>query len=142
MDARYLCRGKRVDTGDWVQGNTLHSSLDEMFIVELFGDGRWFTAPREVCGSLLQVDPATVGHCTGLKDKNGKLIFEGDIFKDLRGRICAVEWDEENARFLGVRKVGSDRFIAYVGQEPSVEVIGTIHDDPELLGGETGGDEA
>lgn len=65
---------------------------------------------------------------TGLTDKNGKRIFDGDICIDVRGFRFVVEWDSDNARFLGR---GGD-YIRYVGQEPAVVVIGNIHDNQEV----------
>lgn len=62
--SRYLFRGKRVDNGEWVKGNLI-STFPRMQIYN--PDCR------------VEVIPETVGHSTGLKDKEGKLIFEGDI---------------------------------------------------------------
>lgn len=109
-----LFRGKRTDDKKWVFGDLEHNGNH----VPKFVDG-------------YTVDPETVGQFTGLTDKNGKKIFEGDICKDSLGIIFAVEWDNANGRFLGFT-IG-DRSISYVGKEPSVEVIGNIHDNPELL---------
>lgn len=71
----------------------------------------------------------TVGQYTGLTDKNGIKIFEGDILKDSLGCIYVVEWEEEG-RFLGFTK---DRRIMYVNRVPKSEIIGNIFDNPELM---------
>lgn len=71
----------------------------------------------------------TVGQYTGLIDKNGTKIFEGDILKSSLGWIYSVEWEKEG-RFLGFTK---DRRIIYVNREPKAEIIGNIYDNPELL---------
>jgi len=73
---------------------------------------------------------STVGQYTGLTDKNGREIFKGDICKDSSGFIFCVEWDKENARYIGYT---AERRMVYVGREPRVEVIGNIYDNPELL---------
>jgi hypothetical protein len=71
---------------------------------------------------------------TGLKDKTGREIYEGDIYEvEYFGWKAVVEWDEDNARFLGFT-IGAERKIVYVGREPQpVKIIGNIYENPELL---------
>lgn len=68
-----------------------------------------------------------VEQCTGLKDKNGKLIYEGDIIL-VDDDKCPIEWDSDNARY---NVVGYGE-IAYLNYN-DIEVIGNIYQNPELL---------
>lgn len=125
-----LFRGKSVYTGEWVRGGIVHQTdhygdtVDKYFII----DGTE-TQDYDI-GYEYEVIPETVGQYTGLCDKNGKRIFEGDIlsFETMRGTISfTVYYDEE----CGVWQPFGD---SYCGFDPKdVEVIGNIHDSPELL---------
>ena len=123
MNREILFRGERKDNGELVYGDLVRNYFHagDTCIGGLF-ENRYICVP---------VVPATVGQYTGLPDKNGRRIFDGDICKDSLGVVFVVEWEKE-ARFLGFT-VGKERRIAYVGREPKVEVIGNIHDNPELL---------
>ena len=138
IESRYLFRGK---IAYWINSpNEINNSRIDKWAIglltKIYVDDKWqigiigVSEINEVANNCyLYVDPATIGQCTGLKDKNGKMIFEGDVYKDSLGHTAVVEWDSANARFLGFRrKPVGDTYIMYVGKEPSVEIIGTVHD--------------
>lgn len=116
-----LFRGKRVDNGEWVFGNLI-SSKNYAIGSQKFPLERPFV-----------VDPSTVGQYTGLTDRNGRKIFEGDIvthvkFPDEPALIC---WHETGFAIKGLwysTDISSRK--AYI------EVVGNIHDNPDLIGGE------
>lgn len=142
-----LFRGKRMDNGEWlVSGTLLQSSDDERFCwMPVYGD-KFGTAEddkgnilRMEYGTLYRVDPATVGQYTGLKDKNGKRIFEGDIVRvqdnlifspfcdGLVGKVVYIE----TAFFIEPKDPTKSE---YLFNECAVyEVLGNIHDNPELM---------
>ena len=131
-----LFRGKRLGNGDWVEGYLIHDEYCNTFIPYigyLMGDDT----------DVAEVDLATVGQFTGLYDKNGKKIFEGDICRVcLDPEICTayIEYDERTASFnLRYNEGQCNTFLDMqlaknrVGDRVWVEVIGNIHDNPELL---------
>ena len=139
MNREIKFRGKKImceEPDDWCYGSYLQRTTryaqKKYYIFEeshkraLHGRQRL----RDCYLDFYEVYPETVGQFTGLHDKDGKEIYEGDIFKTSNGFVAVVEWDAENGRFLGFTV---DRKIVYVGREPAVEVIGNIHDNPELL---------
>ena len=97
-----------------------------------FGNGGWLAR-----GFASPVQPETVGQYTGLKDRNGVKIFEGDIVSTQRNNREVVEWDAEDccfeANFSSYRGYGnSSYFLEYV-KEKMVTVIGNIHQHKHLL---------
>ena len=122
---RFKFRGKTIDEGVWVYGRNIQNQID--------GSGR--VCINEKCNQRWLV-PETVGQYVGLNDKNGKEIYEGDILEcstdDQSSEIMAVEWDNkfESAAF---RVVDSDGYWDDFNDYVSFEVIGNIHDNPELF---------
>ena len=123
-----LFRGKHTDNGKWVEGELLHDMQDRPHI--------YWKTPKElpiVFSNHAIVRPKTVGQFTGLTDKNGKKIFEGDILSEC-GSLFAVVYDVKWARFH-LKYIG--RCIQYPEWNRGVqmEIVGNIHDNPELLEG-------
>lgn len=137
-----LFRGKRLDNGEWVEG----------FLVQAIGGGFWIDCYHTAhMPTIYFVDPTTVGQYTGMTDKNGVDIFEGDIIRTHyanahkadfveqvvfhNGRFCALFQFPENGKMWSGLADG----ISHLPQERMAymewcEVIGNIHDNPELLG--------
>ena len=82
--------------------------------------------------SMIEVDPKTVGQFTGLFDKNGKRIFEGDIVKRISVPMLVV-WNEDSALFEVEYVMDGEGYCNTLFGNEVLEVIGNIHDNPELI---------
>jgi len=143
-----LYRGKREDNGEWVEGFyvRLHDSKGHE-------SHRIYSGYAETdCGDYYpdwhEVIPETVGECPGLPDKNGVLIFEGDILRYFDDEIQVVEWNDEAHQIMlhtyaeyerkAGRKAVKEKCEGwhYLNDYPlnEMSIIGNIHDNPELLG--------
>lgn len=121
MKREILFRGKRVDNGEWVEGLYFKTTFNT---VRAVGLTTCIQVIDDIKYKCFEVVPETVGQFTGLTDKNGKRIFEGDIVN--HGNLYThftVKWDDKSAMFKHCHEIYTDR----------VEVIGSIHDNPELL---------
>ena len=125
-----LFRGKRMDNGEWVYGYYVHIgpvSCQRTYIIPEYASALYVN----------EVYPSTVGQYTGLKDKHGKRIFEGDIAKVLQGKDKDIAYvGFENGAFMLYPKTGNiyERTLwSYWYNDWDVEVIGNITDNPELL---------
>ncbi len=125
-----LFRGKRLDNGEWVEGDLEHNAQGEEYI------RCWY------CGAYqsYKIVPDTRGEYIGMTDINGAKIFEGDItyFVDIDGaqRIFVAVWDEEELDFKvtnGKKNYGAGGF-QYFPCCKDVKIIGNIHDNLDLLG--------
>jgi uncharacterized phage protein (TIGR01671 family) len=138
-------RGKRLDNGEWIYGYYGHKEATDQHYIMI---ERLHDAPEY--GSYfvdVEVDPKTVGQYTGLKDRSGKEIYEGDILRfvifnydgsDEGIKTGFVSWEEQAAAYVIRESLESmDAYWMYVvlGNDDEVEVIGNINDHPHLLKG-------
>ena len=123
-----LFRGKRVENDDWVFGDLIHEPWGDCIQVMEKDNINTFKFRR----TKYSVRKETVGQYTGLLDKNGERIFEGDVLTlDGEDGFFVLEFQEDTARFVmsgDCIVIDFDNFWSY-----EVEVIGNIHDNPELL---------
>ncbi len=133
-----LFRGKRVDNGEWVYGSFIPDLCELLYGDKLDGFIKPFGKIRKE-RLMVEVDRKTVGQYTGLTDKNGKKIFEGDILEgDLEDSLDpGAKWRSEViwGKF-GWNCKGNK--ISLPMDECDIregEGIGNIHDNPELLKG-------
>lgn len=123
-----LFRGKRVDNNEWVEG--FYVNVPEHYKQEMSGKSYIVSINN---GLFMEVVHESVGEYTGLTDKNGKRIFEGDITQyDKDGALYEIVFVKEGGKTQFCSKFIPDGSLGYVNGGRD-KVIGNIHDNPELL---------
>lgn len=138
MEDRYLFKAKRVDNGKWVQG----------YYYQIWEKGYILWGMTNDVPNMIEVDVSTLCQCTGLKDKNDKLIWENDIVKDLFSDACAqIKYGSYQSCFDSTKTEHVGFYVDWSGKctkryrkdlgywinMVNAEVIGNIFDDPELI---------
>ena len=131
-----LFRGKRIDNGEWVEGAFLNDRDGSFYICPAVSDiSHGYCGNSRRIGCWYKIDPSTVGQYTGLNDKNGKRIFEGDVIKRFwlgAEIIYCVRYDGECAHFIG-KAMNKRGFTTFDNDGEMFEVIGNVHDNKSLL---------
>lgn len=152
MSREILFRGKRVDNGEWIRGDLITTpfirNATQQNIYNILditkADYDSFEDLVEDNG-IFEVDPETVCQYTGLTDKNGRKIFEGDIVQYIdeiirKEKVDEVKYNETHAAFCRLHK--GKRGLQYLFIDEIIankcEVIGNIFDNPELIGTDGG----
>ena len=117
-------RGKSKSTGEWVEGSLIGNDVIVGKIVEFeedyFCTEFWY-----------KVDPETVGQFTGMTDKKGKKLFEGDVYSMGEKNILYVVIFDKS-QFIG-KQVGNRSLAGLEYWKSDIEIVGSVHDNPELL---------
>ena len=140
MNNRYLYRAKRTDNGEWIVGSLIQAPYLGSIRSWISSEQEDKARLREISSNqavwrAFEVRTDTICQCTGLNDKNGKLIWENEIIKCKCG-IAVVVWDKSEWRIKWVKdNIWRKDLHFWVNDENEwgVEAIGNIFDNPELL---------
>ena len=152
MSDRYLFRGQDLNTGEWIEGDIVARSEGCTYIGQLefpeYDDGSigcgvedkgcsdryegaeygYALCEEEMLQNVIACNPETVGQCTGLKDINDTLIFEGDILTYKGTKKITIEWCTDTASFMIFGGADWPVFIRH-NESRDFKIIGNIHEE-------------
>ena len=142
MNDRYLCRAKRTDNGEWIVGSLIQTPYLGSIRSWISSEQEDKARLREISSNqavwrAFEVRTDTICQCTGLRDKNGKLILENDIVKEEFKAIGVVHYGIHdynigfNIKWVNEYGLAYRREVCYWANK--VEIIGNTIDNPELL---------
>ena len=132
-----LYKAKRITDGEWIYGSYVYTFCEDKNcpVVGVKVEKYWIV---EESGNMVWVYEDTICQCTGLKDKNGKLIWENDIVIDDNGNLYKAFWQDRYYQFSWIC-VKSDKLPIgakwdfWSIRSYEIDVIGNIFDNPELM---------
>jgi hypothetical protein len=140
---RFKFRGRRIEDGEWVIGNLIQTNNKQSFpshendmftnnFIEVINDNldiQFVSSPKvSIDTEVYRIDPKTLGQCTGLRDKNGVLIFEGDkLFNEY---ISIVVWDKCSSCWSMENENGDFEYnFSDFYDMDEFEIIGNVHEE-------------
>lgn len=137
MEDRYLFKAKRSDNGEWVQGYLVYDNKDKLY--RIITEINYSTGTCLTTDNAPRIDLSTICQCAGLKDKNGKLIWENDICDRKEEYPEIVKYNNGDWTLDYSYSKGKESGYCYCNlgfyalERKCVEVIGNIFDNKELL---------
>lgn len=127
MKRKIVFRGKSKRNGEWLYGDLEYNRQKDIARIHTYNKDGMYEGQKIV-------DAETVGQFTGLFDKNGKEIYEGDIIRvnPTDSGIRYVKWDGKYAQFVS-QMLHNEQY--YLISHNDSQVIGNVHDNPDLLKG-------
>ena len=124
MEDRYLFKAKRIASGDWLVGYVVkygYTGREKYYIVPSYASDLY----------AIEIDPSTICQCTGLIDKNGKLIWENDIVKINNSKVNVLITFRD---FEIICTIPNEKYYKHrLEYDTEYEVVGNIFDNAELL---------
>lgn len=127
MEDKYLSKAKRISDGEWVVGYIIrygYTRKEKYYIVPSYASDLY----------CFLIDKNTISRCTGLRDKNGTLIWENDIVECTRGNAI-VEWDRVDWKIRWIEESIWRRDLRHwsIDDAEGIRFLGNIFDNKDLL---------